>query len=161
MKSVGSALGGLTYLVFSFTPVCPANWNPGDATMVADPQRSKEYFAKAAASSGESSGIVAPITSKAEFESTLSAGKAVVVDYWAPWCRNCKKVDPLVQRLANDLAQKASFAKVDTTVLEDVAAEQGVEALPSLHVFKNGVRVASYTGSDPTALENFVRTNLA
>lgn len=27
--------------------VCPANWHPGDATMVADPEKSKEYFSAA------------------------------------------------------------------------------------------------------------------
>lgn len=36
---------------FQFTEehgeVCPANWHKGDATMVADPEKSKEYFSKA------------------------------------------------------------------------------------------------------------------
>ncbi|MCB1195503.1 peroxiredoxin [bacterium] len=27
--------------------VCPANWNPGDGTMVPDPEKSKEYFQSA------------------------------------------------------------------------------------------------------------------
>jgi alkyl hydroperoxide reductase subunit AhpC len=35
---------------FQFTDthgeVCPANWQPGAETMVADPQKSKEYFNK-------------------------------------------------------------------------------------------------------------------
>lgn len=26
--------------------VCPAGWNPGEATMVPDPDKSKEYFEK-------------------------------------------------------------------------------------------------------------------
>jgi hypothetical protein len=50
---------------------------------------------------------------------------------------------------------------VDTTVLEDLATEQGVEVLPTVHVFKNGVKSASHTGSDAAALESFVRSSTA
>jgi alkyl hydroperoxide reductase subunit AhpC len=29
------------------TQVCPANWKPGDKTIIADPERSLDYFEKA------------------------------------------------------------------------------------------------------------------
>lgn len=141
--------------------VCPANWQPGDLTI--NTAKSSEYFQKAPASQAPAGAAdaVKAITDKAEFDALVASGKTVIVDYWAPWCRNCKKIAPVYERLAAELGDKATFVKVDTTQLEDLAAEQGVEALPTLHVFKSGVKGATHTGSDASALESFLRSSTA
>ena len=68
--------------------VCPANWQPGDITMVADPTKSKEYFTKAnagAVSSNGSASTLAEVSDLASFKSAVSGSGLTVVDYWAPW----------------------------------------------------------------------------
>lgn len=89
---------------------------------------------------------------------TAAAG-LTVVDYWAPWCKNCKKVSPLLARLAAELPA-VQFAKVNTQEAEALAAEQGVDALPSLQFFKGGKLVGAYKGSDAAKLEEAVRAHL-
>lgn len=155
---------------FQFTDehgeVCPANWHPGDITMQADPQKSQAYFSSvhgedAAASSEEA--LVHEITSATAFaelighDSQSPAKRAkhtrlVVVQYWAPWCRNCHKLNPELAKLAKE-NPSIGFNKVNTVDLEEVAISQNISALPSFQIFKDGVLVHTYTGSDIAALK--------
>ena len=76
----------------------------------------------------------------------------------APWCRNCKKMEPLLKKLSAELGPKgASFIKVNTTEAEGLAEEQGVDALPTLHFFKGGKKVGQFKGSAVVEAEKAIR----
>ena len=67
--------------------VCPANWQPGDLTMIAEPTGSKEYFSAVNSATQDASaavGAITEVTDAAEFATVTSAG-VTVVDFWAPW----------------------------------------------------------------------------
>lgn len=140
---------------FQFTEihgeVCPANWQPGDLTMNPDPVKSKTYFNAA------NKGAPVDITEAADFKAATASG-LVVADFWAPWCRNCKKVAPIVEKLAADV--NAKFVKVNTSDAEELAAELKVNALPTVLIFKDGKKVGEYTGSDAAGLEAVVKAAL-
>lgn len=142
--------------------VCPANWQPGDLTMKADPTASKEYFGAAHKSIASDDGKLGGILEVGDKEGlaalTAKAG-LTVVDYWAPWCKNCKKINPVVSKLAAELDQ-VQFVKVNTQEAEALAAEQGIDALPSLQFFKGGKLVGSFKGSDPAKIEEAIRAQL-
>jgi peroxiredoxin (alkyl hydroperoxide reductase subunit C) len=99
--------------------VCPANWQPGDKTMQADPNGSKAYFTSTlllyvwipntfynpysltttfsvgvftGETSAASEGSLKEISEISVYEATVKAAPISVVDFWAPWCKNCKKV---------------------------------------------------------------------
>ena len=42
--------------------------------------------------------------------------------------------------------------KIDVDELEDLAAECGISAMPTFHVYSNGVKVAEMTGADKDKL---------
>jgi thiol-disulfide isomerase/thioredoxin len=44
------------------------------------------------------------------------------------------------------------FVKIDVDELEDLAAECGISAMPTFHVYSNGVKVAEMTGADKDKL---------
>lgn len=140
--------------------VCPANWQPGDLTMKADPAQSKEYFQAAnqgtsGASAATSSATVEEVGDKARFSAVTASG-VTVVDFWAPWCKNCKKIAPVVNRLASELSS-IKFVKVNTNEAEALAAELAVEALPTFHFYKNGALVGEFKGSDAAKFEAAVK----
>lgn len=82
-----------------------------------------------------------------------------MVDYWAPWCKNCKKVSPTFSKLATELTSVA-FVKVNTVDAETLAAEQSVNALPTFQFFKSGKKIGEFKGSDASALEKAIRGHL-
>lgn len=139
--------------------VCPANWQPGDLTMKADPKESKTYFAAANKEGvSDASGVVASVeevSDKARFSAVTGSGIAVV-DFWAPWCRNCKKVGPTLNKLASELTN-VKFAKVNTVESEELSNDLKIDALPTFQFYKNGALVGEYKGSDPAKLEEAIR----
>ena len=127
--------------------------------MKADPKESKEYF-HAANKGGvsDASGVsstVEEITDKARFSAVTGSGVSVV-DFWAPWCRNCKKVGPTLTKLATELTN-VKFAKVNTVEAEELSNDLKIDALPTFQFYKNGALVGEYKGSDPAKLEEAIR----
>lgn len=86
--------------------------------MIADTDKSKKYFsathsddaANGHARSGGEGGI-ASIKSSEEFDAVRQSGNVSVVQYWAPWCKNCHKLAPGLQALAAE-HPTVSFYKV-------------------------------------------------
>lgn len=139
--------------------VCPANWQPGELTMKADPKESKTYFAaanKGADGASTSTGGVDEVVSTSDLNAITKANGVTVVDFWAPWCKNCKKISPTVSKLASELPN-VKFVKVNTVEAEELASSLKIDALPTLLFYKNGAVVGEFKGSDPAKLEAAIK----
>ena len=81
------------------------------------------------------------------FEATITGGASpVLVDFWAEWCGPCKMIAPLLDELAAEQAGKAVIAKLNIDQAPELAARFGINAIPTLIVFKNGKPVTTLRG---------------
>lgn len=86
---------------------------------------------------------------KDNFESeVLQAQGFVVVDYWGDSCEPCKALFPDVEALAEQYAEKAKFAKLNTTKARRLAISQKVMGLPNISLYKDGEKVAEVSGKE-------------
>jgi len=90
------------------------------------------------------SGKVKELTT-ATFETETAKG-LIVVDFWAPWCGPCRTMGPIFEAVAEKVADKATFVKVNIDDSADVAARFGVRSIPTLVVLKDGAEVDTHTG---------------
>ncbi len=87
------------------------------------------------------------ITHENFVEEVLEAPEPVVVDFWAPWCRPCRTLTPVVEALADEYPGGFRFVMLDVDVAGDVARAYGVEGLPTLLLFFGGLPIGRFEGT--------------
>jgi|GEM_PF-46995 len=103
--------------------------------------------ATAAAAEPAVAAKVRKVASAADFRDSVENAKGLVfVDFYADWCGWCKRLGPIVDKLAGDYAGKVTFVKVDTEALQEVAERYKVEGLPTMIVFRDGQPAQTIVG---------------
>ncbi|HEY3007922.1 MAG TPA: thioredoxin [Micromonosporaceae bacterium] len=79
----------------------------------------------------------------------LQSDIPVLVDFWAEWCAPCRKVEPVLEEIANELGDKVSIVKLNIDENPETARAYRVMSVPTLTVFKAGQPVQSVAGARP------------
>lgn len=78
--------------------------------------------------------------------SVVESDMPVLVDFWASWCKPCLAMQPTLDSLSEKFDGRAAVAKVNVDEERVLAAMFQVMSIPALMVFKDGKKVAEFTG---------------
>jgi thioredoxin len=84
---------------------------------------------------------------QSNFEQTVKTG-IVLVDFWAPWCGPCRVFGPVFEKSSESNADVV-FGKVNTEDQPDLATTFGIQAIPTLMAFRDGILVFEQAGALP------------
>jgi thioredoxin 1 len=82
---------------------------------------------------------------KDNFNSVTSQDGIVMVDCWAEWCGACKSFNPIYEKVAKKYS-KHTFAKLDTVAEKQLISNLGIEHIPTLMLYRDGILLFQQPG---------------
>jgi thioredoxin 1 len=81
------------------------------------------------------------------FESqVLQVPEPTLVDFWAEWCGPCKMIEPVVEEVAAEYAEKLRVARMDVDQNPKTPQSLGIRGIPTLILFKDGAEAKRIVG---------------
>jgi thioredoxin 1 len=90
-----------------------------------------------------------PEVTDRSFEAMVLRSKVpVLVDFQASWCPPCRVLAPVLGEFARE-TPGLRVVSFDAGLAPEFASAQGITALPTLVIYRDGREVARWTGSAP------------
>lgn len=90
-------------------------------------------------------------------EEVMKSNKTVLIDFWASWCGPCKMMAPVVNELADELANSVKVCKINIDEEQSLAFKYNVMSIPTFVVIKNGKETGRSIGvQDKSELINII-----
>ena len=97
----------------------------------------------------------------AEFDAVTSSEKPVLVDFWAPWCGPCRALGPVIEQIADEMADRLTVYKCNVDEETELATQFRIVSIPTLILFKGGKPTHTIVGNMPKpALVSELEANL-
>jgi len=81
------------------------------------------------------------------FDETLKSNSLVLIDFWAEWCGPCRTIAPILEEISNE--KKLPVGKLNVDENPKKTTEFGIQSIPSMVLFKDGLPVHKVVGAMP------------
>lgn len=96
-----------------------------------------------------------------QYRRQIQGSKPVLVDFWAPWCTYCRRIAPAVEKLAEQVGDRITIAKLNIDEVPQAEAEAKVDVIPTLILYRDGRALGTIVAPESKAkIEEFLRQTL-
>ena len=101
------------------------------------------------------------LTARDTLSTLIKSKQPVLIKFWAPWCKPCRKMTPKYKKAAQKFTGKVMFTELNIDKHPSVASKYRVRSIPTLILFKNNKIVKRSTGSlNQRGIEAFVNSGI-
>ncbi|KAF1763432.1 hypothetical protein GCK72_011698 [Caenorhabditis remanei] len=100
-------------------------------------EKSSKKSKKSGENKGKQGGVV--VLTDSNFEKlVLNSKDAWMVEFYAPWCGHCQKLEPEWKKAAKEMAGRVKFGALDATAHETIARKFQIQGFPTIKFFPPG-----------------------
>lgn len=87
--------------------------------------------------------------------------KAVLAEFWAPWCVYCRRIGPAYEKIAQEYGDRLVIGQVNIDEEQALAARNKIEVVPTLILFKDGQAAGSIVAPESKGkIEEFIKEHM-
>ena len=87
--------------------------------------------------------------------------KALLVEFYAPWCGYCRRIAPAFDKIAEEYEQILIAGKLNIDDYERLSDDENIDIIPTLVLYKDGAVIDTIVNpSSKDAINKFIEKNL-
>ncbi|RTY93398.1 thioredoxin domain-containing protein [Flavobacterium sp. GT3R68] len=72
-----------------------------------------------------------------EYAELLNSDKKVLINFYAPWCAPCKKMEPYILQMQKNLSDKVTIIRLNADENKTLLSELKIDELPTILIYQN------------------------
>ncbi len=80
------------------------------------------------------------------FQQEIEKIDLALVDFFAVWCEPCKILEPILEKVADDLKDQITLVKVNVDQIPKLAQQFQISRIPLVALFKKGKPIDAFVG---------------
>ena len=68
----------------------------------------------------------------------ISSEKTILVDFWAPWCGDCRRIAGAYDQIADEYADILTVVKINVDEFDGIRQRENIRRIPTLRLYQKG-----------------------
>lgn len=94
------------------------------------------------------------------FNTFIKSKEYALVDCWAPWCKPCLRMGPIIEALAEMCQDTIAVGKLNVDENPGVSLQYNIQSIPTLLIYKDGKQVDCIVGLSPALTPEVLKEHI-